>query len=156
MTRRNLALPILILSGLAVLLHGGCSITFNPTPNGGTEGKVTIRVVNNTSVDLDPQIFIAASVLPRNELFQQKYKYTDYGVFDEGLLGPYGSETFTLDCADARAVGTLGGKFNENGTVEKGDREYILTQENVYFCGDVITFTYSRTSDGYTVNYDLN
>lgn len=156
MFRRNALLPSLALMCLATFLHGGCSVTLDPGDNGGTEGKVTIRIVNSTAADLDPQIYISSQVLSRDDFFKSANKYTNYGVFDQGLLGPYGQETFTIDCADAREVGTAGGRFNDGENTVGSDRNYILTQENVFFCDGVITFTYSRTNDGYTVRYVLD
>jgi hypothetical protein len=155
MLPRNKLFPALALMALAVILPGGCNITIDDGIH-GTDGMVTIRVINDTALDLDAQIYIASQVLPRNDLFKQSHKYTAFGVFDEGLLGPYGQETFTVDCADARAVGTTGGKFDNDSNTEESNREIILTQETVFLCGDVITFTYSRTNEGFTVDFDLN
>ena len=155
MFRRKAIYPTLALMVLVVLIHGGCTITVDPN-NQGTEGKVTIRIINATSLDLDPQLYMAGQVLSRTQLFTDAHKYTDFGVFDQGLLGPFGQETFTVDCADARVVGTAGGRFDNDSNTEESDRQIILTQETVFLCGDVITFTYSRSGSGFTVDFDLN
>jgi len=157
MSKRFWMIQACALFGLAALIHGGCTLTFDPIPGAtGEDGKVTIRIVNNTGADLDPQVFIADSVLPRDVLFLQANKYTDFGVFDRGLLGPYGQETFAVDCVDARVVGTAGGLFDNDSSSNEGDREIILAQEAVYLCGDRITFTYNRSGGVYTVTFRLD
>lgn len=155
MLHRKLLPHALALIGLAAFLHGGCTITFDP-PDGGTTEKVTIRIMNNTSADLDPELYITSQVLPRTDFFKAANKYTDFGVFDQGLMGPFSQETFVVNCSAARQVGTTGGSFKSGQDLVRADREIILTQETVFMCGEVITFTYSRTSSGYTVGFKLD
>jgi hypothetical protein len=156
MAKRLWLVKIGIACFMAALIGGGCTFTFYPINPGGEEGKVTVRVINYTAADLDPQIFIADQVLQRNQLFKQANKYTEYGVFNRGVLGPYGQATFTLDCADVRVIGSAGGLFGNDASTNEGDREIILAQETVFLCGDLVTFSYRSSGGKYTVGFDLD
>lgn len=150
------------LVGLAVLLPAGCVITVEPTDGGeggdggGTTEKITVRIFNNTNTDLDPEIYISAEPITKDELFHKSNKFTEFGVFDAGVLGPRGIETFEIDCAQTRVIGTAGGRFESETNPEQSDREIVLAQDLVFLCGDRITFIYSRTVGGFTTRFELD
>jgi len=156
---------------MITLLPGGCAISFNPDPNdtvdpndtgGPAPDEITIRVVNASANTLDPQIYIAGQPVTAAELFASSNKFTEYGVGRLGLIAGNDSDSFTISCADARVVGTTGGSFgggdDGNDLTEPAGtgRQLVLTQELVFYCGDQITFTYSRSGDGFTTTFDTD
>lgn len=156
-------LKALLLFGCAwAAAGGGCMITIDPPPGGGGDrgggtGTITIRIVNTTNTTLDPEIFVSATAVSSEELFQPERKYTRFGVGTLGLIGPGGSDEFRLNCPEARVIGTRGGKFGDDlNNPEGSGRRIVLTQELNIVCGDRVTFTFSRTAGGFTTRFDVN
>lgn len=164
MRASRIRLKALLLFGCAwAAAGGGCVITIDPPPGGGGgdgsggAGVITIRVVNMTNTTLDPEIYVSATAVSSEELFQPERKYTRFGVGTLGLIGPASSDDFSLSCADVRVIGTLGGRFGDDlNNPEGSGRRIVLTQDLNIFCGDRVTFTYSRTTDGFTTSFDVN
>jgi hypothetical protein len=171
MSARRLLIPTACLIGLIALLHGGCVITVDPNDGGdgngdgngdGTAEQVTIRIVNTTPNTLDPEIYLSATPVDESGLFQASNKYTLFGVGRLGLLAGSDSESFTIDCAEARVVGTRGGSFgggtdNNDLTDPAGTgTQRILVQDQVFTCGERITFTYRRSGDGFITTLDFD
>ncbi len=152
-----------MLVGMLLFLPGsGCVITFDPIPgddddpNDGGGTTITIRVVNTTNTTLDPDIYISATAVSTEELFVPARKYTAFGVGTLGLLGPGGSDQFTVSCSDARVIGTLGGRFGDDLNNPDGTgRQIVLTQDLNVFCGGRVTFTYSRSGSAFTTTFDV-
>jgi hypothetical protein len=163
MSTRRASLRIGTLLGLAALLAAGCAIPADLISgviggrhdNGNNAAtQITITVVNTTDVTLDPEIYISAEPVSADELFQPANKYEAFGVGTLGILADVDSDTFTLDCAQARVIGTQGGKFGDDlHNPEGAGQPIVLTQDLSVFCGGSVTFTYSRTADGFTTSY---
>jgi len=170
---RRYLLPTACLVALAILLPGGCVVTVDPIDggdggDGGTGGgdgasqQITIRIVNATANTLDPEIFLSSEPVDTVGLFQLNNKYTLFGVGRLGLIAGYDSESFTIDCAQARLVGTLAGSFG--GGADKNDltspagsgTQLVLTQDLVFFCGNRITFTYGHSGGGFNTTLDID
>lgn len=153
-------------SGLALLV-AGCVVTVEPDPNdngngdgngGGGDGEtIRVRIVNTTNVDLDPEVYLSAQAVGVEELFQPGNKYTAFGVATLGIIEAFGSDSFTVTCADARILGTTGGRFGDNLNEPDGfGRQIVLTQDLNVFCGGTVTFTYSRSGDAFTTTFDVD
>ncbi len=147
---------------LAPLLALGCTVTVDPNPNNGGGGAnpdpdtVTIRVFNRTNTTLDPEIHVATAPVTITQLFFNSRKYTDFGVGTLGLLGPRGSDSFALPCSQVRVLGTEGGAFGDDLNNPDGrGRQIVLTQELVFDCGSVITFSFERDGDGFTTAFEV-
>lgn len=145
------------------LLVAGC-VTIDPNGNGGNNndntgpepGSIRINVVNATNTTLDPEIFISATPVGVSDLFAAANKYTAFGVGTLGLLGPSGSDSFTLACDAVRVLGTRGGRFGDNLNAPDGTgRQIVLTQELNLFCDGAVTLTYSRSGAGFTTTFDV-
>jgi len=158
---RRVRVLALTLAACCAFLPGGCVVTVNPIDGGGNgdggDGDqttvVTIRIVNATNKGLDPEIYISAEPVERDQLFVAGNKYTDFGVYGLGVIEPFGSDSFTVDCAAARVVGTTGGSFGDKVAEPEGTgTERILAQEAQFDCGDRITFTYRREGDGFSTS----
>jgi len=160
MARARMRLKALLLFGCAwAAAGGGCVITIDPPPGGGGgggagTGTITVRIVNTTNTTLDPEIHVSAAAVSSEELFQPERKYTRFGVGTLGLLGPASSDDFTLSCAEVRVIGTAGGRFGDDlNNPEGSGRRVVLTQDLNIFCGDRVTFTFSRTPGGFTTRF---
>jgi hypothetical protein len=156
------------LVSMLTLAYGGCAVTIDPTdldPNnadgGAATGVITIRIVNQTSHTLDPQIYVSAQPVSVSDLFRSSRKYTDYGVGRQGLIAAYTSDDFDLDCAQARVIGTRGGVFgggeddNDLNNPAGSGTQLVLTQDLVFYCGARITLTYRETSGGFTTAFSV-
>lgn len=160
MFTRHLWLPATCLAVLFVLLPGGCVITVDPfdgNADGGGNGsgtdQITIRIVNTTNTGLDPEIYISDQPVNRDSLFVSANKFTDFGVLGLGAIEAFGSDSFTIDCAAARVIGTTGGSFGDKVTEPEGTgTERILAQDAQFNCGDRITFTYKREAGGFSTS----
>jgi hypothetical protein len=160
-----------LVSMLTLTTGGGCTITLDPTdldPNdcgGGTtpaEDLITVRIVNQTSHTLDPQIYASAETVSVDDLFQSGNKYTNYGVGRLGLLAGNTSDDFELDCELVRVIGTLGGSFGGdddgndlNDPAGCGTR-LVLTQDLVFYCGAQITFTYRESAGQFVTTFSVD
>jgi len=62
-------------------------------------------------------------------LFVDGNKFTAFGVGTLGLLAPSSSDTFEIDCSNARVIGTKGGRFGDNLNQPDGvGQQVVLTQ----------------------------
>lgn len=149
-----------VLFAAAALLPAGCVIEIDPPPGGGNGGPgptVTIRIVNESDTGLDPQIFFSATAGTRDELFNPANKFTNFGVLGSGLLDRFSSDSFTVECSQARLIGTLGGSFGGNINNPEGTgTERLVAQDSFFLCGETITFIYRRSGAGFTTSVALN
>ena len=170
MSARRFLLPTACLIALIALLPGGCVITVDPIDGGdgdgdaggdGTTQEITIQIINATPNTLDPEIFLSATPVDAVGLFQLNNKYTLFGVGRLGLLAGSDTESFTIDCSQARVIGTLGGSFgggadNNDLTNPAGSgTQRVLAQDQVFFCGERVTFTYRQSGAGFITTLDF-
>ena len=154
-----------ILAALTVAATGaGCVVTIDPIDNGNDngnpdpqDGTITIRMVNNTNTGLDPELYLADGPVSVSELFVDSRKYVDFGVFGLGVVDSFSSASVTVNCAEARVLGTTGGTFGDTVQDPQGNgTQRLLSQELQYNCGDRVTFTYSRSSGGFQTNVEVD
>lgn len=149
------------------LLFGGCAITITPGDNNGGDGNgdgdgtsepvITVRIVNDSDVTLDPEIFVSADPVTVDELIQAANKYTAYGVGTLGILGPRSADEFALTCSQARVIATAGGKFGDNLNAPDGfGRRIVLTQDLSIFCEGGVTFTFTARDGEYDTTFDVD
>jgi len=162
----NAALRFALVIALVPLLSGGgCVVTVDPldgngdgtgpseytttvtiTSGGADTDSVTVRIVNGVSTTLDPEIYVSEeAVIDPAELFVPARKYEAFGVGNRGLLGDLDTDSFTLECAAVRVIGTRGGLFGDD--LENPDgvgQQRILSLDASFSCGDTIIFTFSR------------
>ena len=158
------------LAALYALLAGGCVIEIAPVDGGDDNGgetpdpstSITIRIRNLTNNTLDPQIYLATEVLDTDDLFVEGNQYTNFGVGRMGLLAGLDAETFTIDCEEAIMVATQGGSFgggddgNDLNNPSGSGTRLVLTQDLVFFCGNQITLTYTRSGGEYITTLDID
>ncbi len=124
----------------------------NPQP----AQSIRVRIINTTDTTLDPEIYVSAEPVGVTDLFAPSRKFTAFGVGTLGLLGPFGVDEITLDCAAARVVGTRGGRFGDDLNNPAGTgRQIVLTQDLNLFCDGLVTLTYSRSGSGFTTTFDV-
>ncbi|MCG3126824.1 MAG: hypothetical protein CHACPFDD_01679 [Phycisphaerae bacterium] len=148
------------------ILAAGCIITDgggddNNNDNGGGGGganSITIRLINTTSVTLDPEIYLTTdAITDPDQLFTADRKYTSFGVGGRGLLADFDSDSFTLACTAVRVIGTRGGLFGDDlNNPDGAGQQRILAQDAGFVCGDVITLTYSRSGGEYTTSISVS
>lgn len=162
-TRMGFWRSILSLAGIAIVL-GGCVVEVGPPDDDGDDGggdptaqTITIRVTNSASVTLDPEIYISATPVSAEELFTDANKFTAFGVGTLGLLGGNDSDTFEVDCASARVIGTKGGRFGDDLNDPQGTgQQVILTQDLSIFCGGQLRLTYSGSGSTFNTNFTVS
>jgi hypothetical protein len=152
------------LAATLALLLGGCVVEIGPGGGGNgndngdsTEQTITIRVTNSSNVTLDPEIYLSATPVGADELFTDANKFTRFGVGTLGLIGGNDSDTFTVDCAAARVIGTKGGRFGDDLTNPQGSgQQVILTQDLSIFCGGTLKLTYSGSGNNFNTNFTVS
>jgi hypothetical protein len=149
---------ILVLSGLA-----GCVVTVSNDGGGNGSGQppapttITVNIVNDTNVALDPQVFIAANNVSATDAFAPVNQFTDFGVGSLGILDANDSATLTVDCDAAAIIATQGGIFGNDLNHSDGQgQQIVLRQNESVFCGSTVTFTYTRAGSGFTTTFKVN
>lgn len=161
MTTRMFFLRSVLAAAALALAIGGCVVEVDPGGDDGggdpTEQTITLRVTNSSNVTLDPEIYISATPVSADELFTDANKLTRFGVGTLGLLGGNDSDTFTVDCAAARVIGTKGGRFGDDLTNPQGSgQQVILTQDLSIFCGGTLRLTYSGSGTSFNTNFTVS
>jgi len=98
---------------------------------------VQFYATGNAVVDPDTDLFIPANHVtgPQDD---------PIGVFGTGIIPPMTEDSVELSCAQARVIGTLGGRFVTQDTgaeVGTGTRR-IAVQEQQFNCGETIIFDF--------------
>lgn len=149
----------LSMAAVLFLAPAGCLVSVEPDGNqndngAGTATTIHVRIINATNVTLDPEVYASATPVDAAGLFLDGNKYTAFGVGTLGLLGPNASDSFDIDCANARVIGTKGGKFGDDLNQPDGvGQQVILTQDLSVFCGGTLTLTYSRSGGAFATNF---
>jgi hypothetical protein len=157
----NRPLGIAALTGLAMTMSGGaCVIEFQPNPNQPPRPEptqITIRLVNNSNVALDPELYVSPDAVSSDQLFQDVYRARNFGVAGLGILADFDSDTITVECAGARVIGTRGGRFGRNLNEPEGTgTRVVLAQDAQFSCGSRITFTFSRSGTGFSTSFAVS
>ncbi|MHC4442081.1 MAG: hypothetical protein ACYTA5_05750, partial [Planctomycetota bacterium] len=126
--------------------------------------SVRIRFLNQSTQALDVQFYATASDLTNpadvnTVLFASGNQVTaDIGFAGTGLIPAGKSDEITLDCAAARTLGTLGGRFvNENTGEQVGTgQQRAFSIDLQYSCGDTLSIIYQATSNGYQTTWMLD
>jgi hypothetical protein len=164
MTTRTVFWRSALVAAALAFAVGGCAVEVDPDgDDGGDDGgdptaqTITIRVTNSASVTLDPEIYISATPVSAEELFTDANKFTAFGVGTLGLLGGNDSDTFEVDCAAARVIGTKGGRFGDDLNNPQGaGQQVILTQDLSIFCGGTLRLTYSGSGSTFNTNFTVS
>lgn len=155
------------LSAILVGLIAGCSITVDPPDDGGNGGDggggppdpqqvITVNLINETGTTLDAEFYVAAGPVSVDELFSAGNKFTMFGVGTIGLLADFDSDSFALDCATARVLGTRGGRFGDNLNQPDGmGQQIVLSQDLNIFCGDTLTIRYRFSNGQYQTVFEV-
>jgi len=136
---------------------GGTSDPTDPTDPALPVDTITVRFINETTYGLDVQFYVAASVPAETPLSQltsilfvpENHVTTGIGLSGQGTVPPNDSDSVTISCSQAAAVGTLGGLFlgTEGEQMGYGTQRYATAGN--YTCDGVITFYYRTTTDGF-------
>jgi len=155
---RRSAIGRALLAAISLALSGCVVDIGNGNGNSNSSGTIRVRVINNTTFDLDPQLYTSATTATEAELFADANKFTAIGVASRGLVGALSQDTVEISCADARVLGTLGGDFlKDDGSSAGNGTKRVLSQGLSVECGDRITLTYTRGLTGeFSTTLSLN
>lgn len=137
---------------------GGTSGGGSSAGDGGNSGPVTIKikVANSSDVSLDPQIYVSDQFASIDQLFVPANKYTAYGVGTIGILADNDNASFTVDCAGARTIGTLGGSFGNDLNYPVGSgRQIVVRLDESISCGQTLSLTYRASGKGFTTDFSV-
>jgi len=126
---------------LIVPVLGGC------WPEPATE--LTITLINDTDLELDPMLFVSDRQVGEDELFDGfTYAYRAFG--DKGLLDPRQQVQFTLPCDQAATIGSHQAGFSDLDTFTGGTSvdSPLLHLDADFACGQTVTFRFSRHASG--------
>lgn len=128
---RRLAM-VLTLSAATILVTG--------CPSAPT--LVTVRIINNTAFDVDPQVQFGLSA-------------NDLETIDTGILAPGESAEVDLSCADALVLTATNSR--QIGLVADFvlDPLPIFRLDTAYGCGDLIEFQFEGSGDTFDVFVDV-
>jgi hypothetical protein len=96
---------------------------------------------------------------PDAELFVPSLRIMgQIGVAGTGLLEPGDRDSISVPCSAGLTLGTAGGSFVDNQTGEaRGEGQLRWAREGAQFsCGTVITFYFSRVTEGYITDMHIN
>ncbi len=118
---------------------------------------ITVRFINETKYGLDVQFYVAPTVpadLPLSQLttvlFVPENRVTEgIGLSGQGTIPPNDSDSVTIPCSQAAAVGTLGGLLlgTEGEQMGYGTQRYATAGN--YTCDGVITFYFRPATSGF-------
>ncbi len=147
-----------------------CPVNIQVNPGGGNNSgstdtpdpvipvdTITVRFINETTYGLDVQFYVAPTVpadTPLSQLttilFVPDNRLTEgIGLSGQGTIPANDSDSVTIPCSQAAAVGTLGGLFlgPEGEQMGYGTQRYATAGN--YTCDGVITFYYRTTTSGF-------
>jgi hypothetical protein len=149
MIRNSIPLLVAVGVGLAV---AGCTITIgqpqDTTPPAPT--TMTVKLVNRTTMPLDPQIYVGSVTDGLDVLFAPANQRTSFGFAGLGLIEAGKDASFTVGCDDEVYIATFGGVFGDDLSAPVGQGQQIVLEQDLSVrCGDVAQFTF--TADGNTL-----
>lgn len=145
-----------LLATILIATLGGCVIEFVPVDDGTTDPAttITVRIINNTNLPLDPQLYLGSPDGGVEGLFVAENKRTDFGVGTLGIMLARSDTSFTVDCGELGLIGTLGGIFGDDLQNPLGSGHQVVLQENVNVnCGDVVTFAFNAQGSTLITSY---
>jgi len=134
---------------VAAVAGGLCGVGCD---GGGTPGQIAVKLVNDTSVEVDPHLYVSSSVVSSDELFTDTNMYADFD--GSGVIEAGATVTVAVACGQFGSVGsqqasfgswedwTTAGRSAESPVVDKGDGP------NDVSCGGTITFRFHRDTAG--------
>lgn len=117
---------------------------------------VNVRLVNNTSLEVDPKLMLGSETSDANQLFVEANYYDAWkGSRVFAVLAPGEVASFSLDCGDVATIGVDRPVFTNlttNLSVRSGD-SIVLQRPSGFDCAGIVMFTYSYDSaaDSYEV-----
>lgn len=117
---------------------------------------ITIKVINRTTLPLDPEIYIGPIADGKDNLFSDANKESDFGVGNRGVLLPDDEASFYVRCGDEVFVATHGGIFGEDLADPDGAGQELVLEEDVNVrCGDQITFVFDDAGNSLVTAYSV-
>ncbi len=141
---------VVVAAPLAALLLAGCIVETVPT------GPITVTLVNETALDVRPDLYTSGSATDAAGLFVGANLRTDFTDRDFPELRGSESVTLTLDCVDASSIGVhtpvLFDAVQLNVTTSE-DIE-ILLRDADFQCETTVRFVYYTQDDVFHVRVE--
>jgi hypothetical protein len=147
-TRRFESALFVLMGGLVLAGTMGQSCFF---PDTGPS-TVDVELVNNTTVVVDPFLYADPDIITVPADVVIPANLVDIG----GPLNPGEVATVTFDCFDAGTLLADADALLPGGAIVS-ENIVILNQEDLFFCGDVVTFTFETDVGGaFFITADVN
>lgn len=139
----------LLTATVAVPLFSGCVVTV-PSP-------VRIELVNETSLDVTPKLFVSSSASTEDDLFVDGNAVTDFT--DRSIPELRGGETKAIarECDVVRAVGVRGAIRFDGATLTLATAadEIFLLFDRDFGCGGTIRLVYYNDGSDFRVRFEV-
>lgn len=126
----------------------------------GTPPPDSVRVVlrnNHPSAAVDVDLFATATAVTNvdAELFTLANEIGNLGFAGTGLIPAGDEDSVILSCAEARVIGTSGGRFvDPDSNEELGfGQPRVVSQDVSFSCGDTITFQFESRDGGFATPF---
>lgn len=150
---RALVLSLLLL--FAFLLAPGCAAESGVTPT-----EITVMLINQTDLQLDPHLYVSAAELNDADLFTVGQMYANFS--GNGVIDPNTTVTLKFDCDNLKAIGSYLASFAILEPIPKAGKSVespvieIDGKENNPACGQVLTIRFSVDDMGaYHTNWQV-
>ena len=137
------AVRILTAAAPLVALLGGCILETIPT------GPITVELVNETSLDVQPRLYISGSATDAAGLFVGANLRTDFTDRAFPELRRAETVSLTLECDDAASIGVRNPVMFDavQLIVTNSEDQIFLLRDTDFQCGGTVRFVYC-TQDG--------
>ena len=152
MMRMRRQLPKFLLTAAVLIPVPGCIPEAPPA-------ITTIELVNSSSGDVTPNLFISASADTSDALFSTTANLrTDFTDRPFPELRPNETKSIEVSCDQLRTLGVSRPILFDAGSVSvtTSDEVIFLISDVDLECGKTVRFTYYREGDAFRVRYDVD
>jgi len=137
------AVRILTAAAPLAALLGGCILETIPT------GPITVELVNETSLDVQPRLYISGSATDAAGLFVGANLRTDFTDRAFPELRRAETVSLTLECDDAASIGVRNPVMFDavQLIVTNSDDQIFLRRDTDFQCGGTVRFVYYTDGD---------
>jgi hypothetical protein len=144
------AVRILTVAAPLAALLGGCIIETAPT------GPITVELVNETSLDVQPRLYTSGSATDAAGLFVGANLRTDFTGRPFPELRADEAVSLTLECDDASSIGVRNPVMFDavQLIVTNSDDQLFLLRDTDFQCGTTVRFVYYTDGDDFRVRVE--
>lgn len=135
---------------LGVLFCSGCPV-LEPT------GPITVKLINDTTLDVEPKFFVSATENKPWTLFTAANRVDDFTNRPFPELRANETATLTYECSDVASMGVNAAAMVNDLTLERAvteDRVFLLVPDDVR-CESTVRITYYVQGGVFHVRYEI-